>query len=200
MQLKPSEIIKRYQHHLLITESKQLNKSISIKILKQVIISFQRRLLHQLKRDATIELAGNHEEKNIVVRGETLIEFNHCSIRALDANTLSIISGDHEELLMDKNIILIPKEDKVYELKRKGNLVVTCENNSNNNNVEVIQKSFCENNNIKEGELFHLEDINECLNAKSIIKTPKGNTFIASKIIKASKNLLKEKSRQQNFI
>lgn len=100
---------------------------------------------------------------------------------------------------MDKNIILIPKEDKVYELKRKGNLVVTCENNSNNNNVEVIQKSFCENNNIKEGELFHLEDINECLNAKSIIKTPKGNTFIASKIIKASKNLLKEKSRQQNL-
>ncbi len=47
-------------------------------------------------------------------RGETVIEFKSCAIRALDVDTIKLLSGDAEELAKDTRSYLAPLGDGVY--------------------------------------------------------------------------------------
>ena len=47
-------------------------------------------------------------------RGETLIEFKRCAIKAISVNTLKVISGETNELISDIHYSVVTKGANTY--------------------------------------------------------------------------------------
>ena len=91
----PSVIIKEYQKHQIISFVNNSGDCI-FKNLNIAYYELSKSFIRQLRRATGIEapMANIIVGKNIVVKGDTLIEFKGCAISAISGNALRITSGE----------------------------------------------------------------------------------------------------------